>query len=173
MKIGFIVGRTDEEYFDSDNLHQYTPKKYLIDGKYLMVDVAIAMTAKLTYPNITVDIILPKEITALHRLREDVKVLLRDDPEQFKVKHLHTGPGTELKKLLEKFGIHSKANCSCNKRAQYMDYAGNDWVEENMDTVVSWLEEEAKKRKLPFFKAAGKILVKKAIANSKKKQALE
>lgn len=123
--------------------------------------------------NIVSTNILPKEITALHRLREDVTVLLRDDPEQFKVKHLHTGPGTELKKLLEKFGIHSKANCSCNKRAQYMDYAGNDWVEENMDTVVSWLEEEAKKRKLPFFKAAGKILVKKAIANSKKKQALE
>lgn len=117
--------------------------------------------------------ISPQEITALHRLRTDVEILLRDDPQQFSVKHLHTGPGTELKKLLEKFGIHSKANCSCNKRAQYMDYAGNDWVEENIDTVVSWLEEEAKKRRLPFVKTAGKILVKRAIANSRKKQKSE
>ena len=70
MKIGFIVGRTEEEYYDINNLSKQTPKKYLVDGKYLMVDVAIAMTAKLTYPNITVDIILPKEIT-LTRLQKN------------------------------------------------------------------------------------------------------
>jgi len=63
MRIGFIVGRTEEEYYDINNLTKQTPKKYLVDGKYLMVDVAIAMTAKLTYSNIIIDIILPQEIT--------------------------------------------------------------------------------------------------------------
>ena len=58
MRIGFIVGRTEEEYKDVNNLAKVTPKKYLVDGKYLMVDVAIAMIAKLTYPNITIDIIM-------------------------------------------------------------------------------------------------------------------
>jgi len=70
MKIGFIVGRTEEEYYDINDLSKKTPKKYLVDGKYLMVDVAIAMTVKLTYPNITVDIILPQEIT-LARLQKN------------------------------------------------------------------------------------------------------
>ena len=114
--------------------------------------------------------ISPQEITALHRLRKDVEILLRDDPQQFSVKHLHTGPGTELKKLLEKFGIHSKANCSCNKRAYLMDEKGNNWVEANIDMVADWLGEEAKKRRIPFLKAGAKILIRKAISNSRKKQ---
>ena len=62
MRIGFIVGRTEEEYYDSNNLRKQIPKKYLVDGKYLMVDVAIAMTAKLTYPDIIVDIILQMKL---------------------------------------------------------------------------------------------------------------
>lgn len=111
-----------------------------------------------------------EDVQKMARLREDIMTLLDDDPEQFKVYAFQHGPGSELKQLLTKFGIHSKANCSCNKRATYMDQMGNDWVEKNIDTVVGWLEEEAKKRRLPFLKTAGKILVKKAIANSRKKQ---
>jgi hypothetical protein len=33
---------------------------------------------------------------------------------------------------------------------------------------VGWLKEEANKRGLPFIEIAGKILVKRAISNSKK-----
>ena len=111
------------------------------------------------------------DIARMQELREDIIILLRDDPEQFKVHRLSDGPGTELKSLLAKFGIHSQANCSCNKRALEMDQKGNDWVEENVDTVVDWLKEEARKRRLPFLKTAGKVLVRKAVANSRKKQA--
>ena len=73
------------------------------------------------------------------------------------------GRELNLSLLLTKFGIHSQANCSCNKRAVEMDKKGNDWVEENMNTVVGWLKKKLEKR-LPFLKDnRGKILVKKLL----------
>lgn len=78
------------------------------------------------------------------------------------------GPGTQLKKLLSKIGIKASPNCSCNKRAALMDTNGIEWCENNIDTIVGWLKEEANKRKLPFIDIAGRILVKKAISNAKK-----
>lgn len=77
-------------------------------------------------------------------------------------------PGTELKKLLSKIGIQATPNCSCNKRAALMDTNGIEWCENNIDTIVGWLREEASKRKLPFIDAAGKLLVKRAISNARK-----
>jgi hypothetical protein len=80
------------------------------------------------------------------------------------------GPGTELKKLLAgwPFRIVAKPNCSCNARARAMDAKGCDWVEANEETVVGWLREEAAKRKLLFFDAAGRWLVRRAIANARR-----
>jgi hypothetical protein len=80
------------------------------------------------------------------------------------------GPGTELKKLLAgwPFRIVAKPNCSCNAKARAMDAAGCDWCEANLDTIVAWLREEAAKRKLPFFDAAGRWLVRRAIANARR-----
>ena len=77
-------------------------------------------------------------------------------------------PGQELKKLLKKIGIVASPNCPCNKRAKFMDMQGVEWCEENIDTIVEWLQEEATKRKLPFAQMAGKILVKRAIYNAKR-----
>ena len=68
MRIGFIVGK-DDEIYDDDYLYNMTPKKYLQYGE-LNTDVAIAMTIKNGYPDITVDIILPREIT-LERLKKN------------------------------------------------------------------------------------------------------
>ena len=68
MKIGFIVGKDDEIYYD-DDLYDVTPKKYIQNGE-LHTDVAIAMTIKQSYPDIKVDIILPKDIT-LERLKKN------------------------------------------------------------------------------------------------------
>jgi hypothetical protein len=75
------------------------------------------------------------------------------------------GPGTELKKILAAwpFRIKSSSNCSCNAKARTMDAKGCDWCADNIDTIVSWLREEAGKRKLPFVDAAGRLLVKRAI----------
>jgi hypothetical protein len=82
------------------------------------------------------------------------------------------GPGTELKALLKRVGIVASPGCSCNTRAKLMD--ANElkepgWCESNLDTICDWLQEEATKRKLPFLRMAGKILVRKAIRNARKK----
>lgn len=78
-----------------------------------------------------------------------------------------TGPGTFLAKTLEKIGIKTTPTCSCKARARTMNEKGNDWCEENLDTIVDWLREEATKRKLPFVDLAGKLLVKRAIKLSR------
>lgn len=78
------------------------------------------------------------------------------------------GPGTELKKLLSRIGITSTPTCSCNKRAKTMDENGIEWCEENIETICDWLAEESAKRKLPFIRSAGKLLIRMAIRNAKK-----
>ena len=82
------------------------------------------------------------------------------------------GTGTELKKLLALFGIKSSPTCACNAKAAYLDHAGDDWCEENVETIVEWLKEEAARRGLPFFSTAGRMLVKRAIANSRRAGAI-
>ena len=77
-------------------------------------------------------------------------------------------PGTELKKLLAKFGLKETADCACKSRAAFMDRQGCEWVEANVDTVVGWLREEAEKRGLPFVDAAGKMLVREALRRARK-----
>jgi hypothetical protein len=79
-----------------------------------------------------------------------------------------SGPGTELKKLLKRVRIVALPRCRCNKRAAIMDQLGCDWCEENIDTIVGWLREEAAKRGLPFLDAAGRMLVKRAIRNARR-----
>lgn len=80
------------------------------------------------------------------------------------------GPGTELKKLLAgwPFRIVATANCSCNAKAAEMDRRGIEWCEANVDEIVGWLREEATRRGLPFFGAAGRMLVRRAIAKARK-----
>jgi hypothetical protein len=79
-----------------------------------------------------------------------------------------SGPGTELKKLLKTIGIEAKPGCKCNKRAQTMDEKGCDWCAENLDTISSWLQEEAERRNLPYVPSAGKLLIKWAISRARK-----
>ena len=76
--------------------------------------------------------------------------------------------GTALKALLATIGITADNNCSCNARAREMDARGCDWCEENIDTIVGWLRDEATKRGLPFLDAAGRMLVRRAIRNARR-----
>ncbi len=78
------------------------------------------------------------------------------------------GPGTELKKLLAKVGITATPDCSCNARAAEMDRQGVEWCEANLDTIVGWLREQATARGLPFLDVAGRLLVRRAIANARR-----
>jgi hypothetical protein len=79
------------------------------------------------------------------------------------------GPGTELKSLLSLVGITALENCKCNKYAAEMNNRGIDWCQDNVATIVSWLEAEAKSRRLPFSAAAAKLIVKLSIRRAKKK----
>lgn len=77
-------------------------------------------------------------------------------------------PGTVLSKMIKTLGIKMTDSCSCRRHALEMNDKGNDWCEQNMDTVVGWLREEANRRKLPFIDAIGKLMVGRAIKKSRK-----
>jgi hypothetical protein len=85
------------------------------------------------------------------------------------------GPGTELKALLAgwPFYIVSSPTCKCNARARYMDEKGCDWCEspEGMAEIMGFLREAAEERGLPFVDMAGRMLVRRAIANARKAEA--
>lgn len=49
-----------------------------------------------------------------------------------------------------------------------MDAAGCDWCEDNVETIVGWLREEATRRGLPFLDAAGRLLIRRAIRNARR-----
>jgi hypothetical protein len=76
--------------------------------------------------------------------------------------------GTALKSLLASIGITATPDCPCNARANEMDRRGCDWCEENIDTIVGWLREQAEARGLPFFDAAGRVIVRRAIKNARR-----
>lgn len=79
------------------------------------------------------------------------------------------GPGTELGKLLKRFGIEPTPTCACRAKAQEMDAWGCDEAErpERIDEVVAVMREEAKSRGLPFLDVAGRLLVKRAVKNAR------
>ncbi len=78
------------------------------------------------------------------------------------------GVGTELKKLLSLVGITASPGCSCNKRAASMDNNGIEWCKDNVGEIVSWLKEEASKRRLPFANFMGNKIVRMAIRRAEK-----
>ena len=62
------------------------------------------------------------------------------------------GAGTELRKMLGSIGIHPRGEkCKCNEHAREMDRYGPDWCEANIETILDWLEGEAKSRPLVGF----------------------
>lgn len=90
------------------------------------------------------------------------------NPSVIKSPIVSIGPGTELKKLIAKFGFKPKAGCKCNAHIQEMNQRGPDWCAANLDLIVGWLEEEAARAELPFSSVGAKLLVKRAISNARK-----
>ena len=80
------------------------------------------------------------------------------------------GPGTELSKLLKRFGIEPTPTCQCRDKAQQMDAWGCDECSkpERIEEVVAVMREEATARGLPFLDIAGRLLVRRAIQNARK-----
>jgi len=83
---------------------------------------------------------------------------------------LSRGPGTELSKLLKRFGINPTPTCKCRAKAEEMNAWGPDECEkpERIEEVVAVMRAEAKARGLPFLDAAARLLVKRAIRNARK-----
>ena len=78
------------------------------------------------------------------------------------------GVGGEMKRILRTFGIEEKSTCKCNARSATMDLWGPDQCEQRADQIVSWLREEAKKRKLVFFDVFGRMILRRAIKAARK-----
>jgi hypothetical protein len=81
-----------------------------------------------------------------------------------------SGPGTELSKLLKRFGIEPTPTCHCRAKAAQMDAWGVDECSkpERIEEVVAVMRAEAAARGLPFLDAAGRLLVRRAIQNARK-----
>jgi len=80
------------------------------------------------------------------------------------------GPGTELSKLLKRVGINPTPTCQCRAKQQQMDLWGCDECSkpERIDQVVAVMRAEAEARGLPFLDVAGRLLVRRAIANARR-----
>jgi len=80
------------------------------------------------------------------------------------------GPGTELAKLLKRFGISPTPTCQCRAKQQQMDQWGCDECSrpERINEVVAVMRTEATARGLPFLDIAGRLLVQRAIDNARR-----
>jgi hypothetical protein len=80
------------------------------------------------------------------------------------------GPGTELSKLLKRLGINPTPTCQCRAMSQKMDMWGCDECSkpDRIDEVVAVMRAEAEARGLPFLDVAGRLLVRRAIANARR-----
>jgi hypothetical protein len=94
-------------------------------------------------------------------------------PPQPALAALPHGPGTELSALLKRFGVEPTPTCACRAKANEMDAWGCDECSrpERIEEVVGVMREEAKARGLPFVDMAGRMLVRRAIANARKAEA--
>lgn len=82
---------------------------------------------------------------------------------------MNVGPGTELKLLLRRMFIAPRKGCKCEERAKQMNEWGPDGCEEHFDEIVEWLVEEAVRIRLPFKEYGAKLLVRRAIKESRRK----
>ena len=82
------------------------------------------------------------------------------------------GPGTELSRLLRRFGIKPTPGCACRSKENEMDAWGCDECSkpERIEEVLAVMRDEAKVRGLPFVDMAGRVLVRRAIANARRKE---
>lgn len=80
------------------------------------------------------------------------------------------GPGTELMGLLMKFRLHPTEACKCKERAHLMNAWGVEECYRRKGEIVSWMREEAQKRRWPFSAAVAGQIVSYALRKAKRKQ---
>lgn len=109
------------------------------------------------------------------QIEEKLRNILKDEPEKVlrnlfpkTLEDYPNGPGTILSGMISALGIKSTPNCSCRRHALEMNERGPDWCEANLDTIIGWLRKESENRKLPFIETIARIMVKRAIAKSRR-----
>lgn len=118
----------------------------------------------------TQDAHFPKKLLNIKQKDPNKPLTDRDVEENY----LGEGVGTELKLLLSRYlGIRTSAGCKCNQHAQEMNQKGVQWCESNKETILRWLQEESKKKKLPFIRTAAFSLISIAIYKYKRRKAKE
>lgn len=145
------------------------PQTKIVVAKIQNFPVQVLLFGPRTYSSLAE--IQDKEKTYENKLLD----LLGEDPSSFLQKLLPktlesdpNGPGSILSGMLSSLGIKSAPTCSCKRRALEMNSKGPDWCEKNIDQIVGWLGEEAKKRRLPFVKTVAKLMVQRAISKSRR-----
>lgn len=88
--------------------------------------------------------------------------------QRYSPERLYRGPGKVLHDMLSTFGIHMRPNCQCKARMAQMDKWGCDQCQQNIETIVEWMREEAAARKLPYLKTIGRLLVRRAISTARR-----
>lgn len=83
------------------------------------------------------------------------------------------GAGTELKRILKRFGIKERRGCGCKKYAAQMNVMGIEWCRANKGSILNRLRSTAKERKLPFSILVARRFVRKAIERSEKMLTME
>lgn len=119
----------------------------------------------------------PNSVTASHAVSaveehapEKVQETIKDLRHLFEVRDREqtlksNGPGSELKKILSWFAVDTPS-CKCLDRANTMNSWGPDGCRKNIDTILIWLQEEAKNRGIPFVTIIAKQLVLLAISRA-------
>ncbi len=79
------------------------------------------------------------------------------------------GPGTELAKILARFGFKDRPGCKCALHAEMMDRWGCEECLRRLNEITAWLQQEAHARGLPFSAVLARQLIKRAIAQAKRK----
>lgn len=83
---------------------------------------------------------------------------------------MYQGPGTYLKKILSWFSIQEPEECDCLAHANMMDRWGPKGCEQNMETILGFLKESARKADMQYSEFAACRAVKLAIYLSKRSQ---
>lgn len=115
----------------------------------------------------------PAEVMACIKKRDEKGRLHVDtDHKSYpkKKKVVAGGVGTELSRLLKKFGISAKEEgCSCRHKSKLMDKRGVLWCENHVGEIMGYMRDNARKMKIPFFAMPAKMLIRQAIKNAKRK----
>lgn len=79
------------------------------------------------------------------------------------------GAGSELTRLLSFFWVRHTSGCQCSERASRMDEMGPEWCRENRDLILSWLQEEAQRRGIPFVRSVADMVLEAAISRAERR----